>query len=185
MEIELTTLKGEEQKYEIFSVEKDWQGTFYRPIFEDCETKLPSFAKKAYEAFSSTGLVGAIKKFPMQFGGFSSMVEDDISGITIIRPDYTTKAPDPNIPERLRLVYDLESMAVVLPVLRVSPVEGEIGISQYKPSKATINLEQMSIVQEFGGDYDFQFDDLLLILRARNSDQLDEEYFGRDLKRSN
>ncbi|VVB77613.1 Uncharacterised protein [uncultured archaeon] len=178
-EFEVTTIIGEHQKYEVIEVEpvtfaSGNQGSSCRTIFSP-ENKLwkgvlDNFAFHAYQVYEMTGLDSAIKAYPPRL-----LTEHD--GERFTHAEIESK-------DRLRLIYDVFPSSCAMPILRISPSEGQLYISEYDPKSAKLPLEKMSFSQEFEGSLDLRFASLQVFLHLRPFEEENCDYYSRDLKKS-
>ena len=172
---EITTIAGDMQKYEVIEVSpirfaNNETGISIKTLESDGKT-LHSLAGHAHHVYSMTGLDEAIKQYPPKL-----LTEHDgerFTGAEIARP------------ERLRLIYDAFPLSAFGSILRVCPTEGEqIYVAEYDFKKARLQLEKMTFSQEFEGSLDMQFVGLQVFLHLRSFEEENEDYYGRDLKKS-
>ena len=172
---EITTIAGNIQKYEVIEVSpsslpNNESGVSIKTLEND-DKSLESLASHAYHAYSLTGLGEAIRKYPPEISAENDSKR--ITGAEIVKP------------ERLRLIYDMSSSRLLVPILKVCPIEGEqIYIADYEVANAQIPLKKITFSQEFGGDLDMQFASMQVCLNLRNSEVENEAFYGRNLKKS-
>ena len=159
---EVTTIVDKVQQYEVFEIKRETlasgaESVQFRDILRDKGSiGLRSLGSRAFQMYDLTGLDDAIKTYPLVL----------------------------EAPERLRLIYDPFPLSISIPILRIAPVTGEICVCEYQPTKAKLPLERMTFFQEKGGDLHLRFSGLKVYLHFAPDEEEQQDYYGRDLKRS-
>lgn len=172
---EVTTIAGDSQFYEVVCVSSmKFANGAPGVSMKTLESAGKSYDSKAFHAhhvFSLTGLEEVIRTDPAR-------VNATHDGERFTHAELAK-------PERLRLIYDIFPMGASLPILRVCPVKGErIFIAEYNLEKAQLPLKQMTFSNEFEGSLDMCFPGLQVFLHFRNFEKENEQYYGRNLRKT-